>query len=316
MQYAHHYFDVLVANKDWVFSGIGVFVITALIGLLRAVFGFNKLKKGEGRPLEQPMSAEQLGKAPQTAPKNRSTEVDGVADRFKQVLTMMNAAHRGREFTIASLAREMSLESIGNLESVFNGEREPSFEFIDRFCRTFCVNEGWLVEGKGQPYWNDERALTDPYDYLPELQKADPGAIYFIRSNSETGQAFILLKFSDFKYKILPRYWHISDDVGTGGQRQLLSFYHLIQAVREKGLYHKCFGRSLTHDVFMKLLDGEVFPGSVLIKTFENPWWDDFTDIYHKYPVAERYESLYGKSFMDAQWIVRWMIEETNKRVS
>jgi hypothetical protein len=38
----------------------------------------------------------------------------------------------------------------------------------------------------------------------------------------------------------------------------------------------------------------------------DDPWWDDFTDIEHKYPIAENYRQWHGEPFIKAQEIVKW----------
>lgn len=58
---------------------------------------------------------------------------------------------------------------------------------------------------------------------------------------------------------------------------------------------------------------GRVFAGSV-IEYHENQWGDDFTDIYREYPGAVDYEESYGKEFLKAQDIVKYMLEKTRAK--
>lgn len=240
------------------------------------------------------------------------TEVEKVAERFRTILELMNQGPNYSKFTIPQLAKLMKLQSISELENVITGRSEPSFAFIDDFCDTFGVSREWLIEGKEAPYSSTITSKSDPMDYLPLIEEISPEGIYFVREKSDISPAFILLKVSEWKYMILNRTWHISNVVGASGQRQLYSFYRLIKELRDKKKLHTiCWGLTLSKDEFNALLFGEIFPGKYINCGFsEDPWWDDLTDIEHKYPVAENYEQWYGKSFVSAQEIIKWYKSE------
>ena len=240
----------------------------------------------------------------------KPTEVELVASRFRESLELMNEGNTYTPFTIAKLAQLMKLHKIGELERVFNAEEEPSFEFIAHFCNTFGISKNWLIHGQGTPYNNPGQTNFDPLEYYSEIEKENPNRIYFIMNNSEVGEVFILLELSDFKYKILQRTWHVSSHVGGGGRSQIYGLYKLIRKLKKNDHSLKCGGRILEPEVFEKLLSGRVFPESVLSRpSFENPWWDDFTDVYGKYPISSNYEEWYGKGFSYAQSVVREKLE-------
>lgn len=234
------------------------------------------------------------------------TEVELVASRFRKSLELMNEGNSYSPFTIAKLSQLMKLHKIGELERVFNAEEEPSFEFIAHFCNTFGINKNWLVHGQGAPYSNQDQTNFDPLAYYSEIERENPSSIYFIMNNSEIGEVFILLELSDFKYKIFRRTWHVSSHVGGGGRHQIYRLYKLIKKLKKNNYSLKCGGRILEPEVFEKLLSGRVFPDSVLSRpSHENPWWDDFTDVYGKYTISSNYEEWYGKGFSYAQSVVR-----------
>lgn len=238
-------------------------------------------------------------------------EVQLLAKRFGRVLELMNEGRHYDKYTIAKLAQLLKLRKISELENVFEGKDEPSFEFIEDFCKTFGINREWLTEGKWAPYYNANLVHFDPLDYFDDIRTLDPEGIYFILCKSEVGEAFIVLKFADWKFQIFDQIWHISDHVGGGGRRQILGMYRLINKLQAESFYEKCSGRILEEAVFKKLHSGEVFPGSILDHPrTENHWWDDFTDVNHKFPIAENYESSYGKGFIYAQSVVRQKLEE------
>ncbi len=299
--------DYIMENKDWLFSGAGVAVITLSLSFLFK-------RKTSAKPDTTGnylMATKETERSQSLAPKEL-TEVEKVAKRFRTILELMNEGRNYSQFTIPQLAQLMKLHKISELENVFIAKSEPSFSFIEDFCNTFGVSKEWLIEGKGAPYLSDTPSKSDPMDYLPLIEELNPESIYFIRENTDTAPAFILLKVSKWKYLILSRIWHISDVVGAGGQRQLYSFYSLIKELRDKRRLHtSCWGLTLKKEEFSSLLCGEKFPGKYTEAGFsEDPWWDDLTDIDHKYPIAENYEQWHGKSFIKAQEIIKWYMSE------
>lgn len=298
--------NYIIENKEWLFSGVGVVIATFVLSTLFRRESQNKKVDSTDTP---PISTQIT---PNIKEIKEDTEVEKVAKRFKETLDLMNEGRDYSKFTISQLAQIMKLHKISELENVFTGREEATFEFIEHYSNTFGINKKWLIEGKGSPYSSQLRTYSDPLGYLPEIAELNPQGIYFIRENTETAASFILLKLTKWKYLIFDRTWHISDKVGAGGQRQLYSFYKLIKELRDnQHLYTKCWGLTLDKREFSALLNGNVFPGAHFDIGFsEDPWWDDLTDINHSYPIAENYEKWYGKSFIRAQEIIKWQLAE------
>jgi hypothetical protein len=120
---------------------------------------------------------------------------------------------------------------------------------MDHFCFNFGINRDWLIEGKETPYSNHDALQFDPCDYLAEILNSNPERIFFILCRSEVGEAFLILKFFDWRYKILRKIWHISNHVGGSGQGQIIGMYRLINSLRDKGLSHKCMGQIVKNPV-------------------------------------------------------------------
>lgn len=305
--------DFIMKNKEWLFSGVGVSAILIVGGKL---FRRSRLEPVATQPSPTSAVRVEIVQTQSLPVKNvqPNSEVASIVKRFNQVLDLLNEKRTYGKYTIAGLAQLMKLHSVGELECVFLGSQEPSFEFIDHFCATFGVNRNWLIEGKEAPFRESERTHFDPLEYLDEIEALAPNRVYFIRSASEVGEVFLLLKLSDYKYKIFSQVWHISDHVGAGGQSQIFGMYQLILALQKSRFSTSCGGRVLPEDEFNDLLSGKVFPGSVIeFPARENPWWDDFVDVHHTYPISSNYESWYGKGFLAAQSIVLWKLKEDGK---
>ncbi|MEJ6950378.1 hypothetical protein [Natronospora cellulosivora (SeqCode)] len=245
---------------------------------------------------------------------NYNTEnliIKTISQRFHHIINMMNQGYTYEKYTVSLMAETMGLEKTGKLYNYVNGVEEPTFAFMDRFCQYFGVNADWLKNGNWTPFGSLEVSEILPLDYLKRIKKLDPNTIFFIRSKSDIGKTGIVLQINEFKYIYFPRIYHLSSHVGGTGRRQIFSFYKLIKAIEEVKLSSKCFGRVIEDNVFNDIFSGKLFSG--IVSTFpnsQNLWWDDFTDVYHKYPIAENYERWYGKEFIIAQEIVKDFLDK------
>ena len=251
----------LIENMSWIFSGIGVF----LLGLaVRFVYRFHCMKRPvTSSGVERKAAVQQFqNEVFEEKQRLEKTEVEKISGRFRAVLDLMNEDRHYSKFTIAQLAGIMRLDKVSELENFFTGIEEPTLNFVNRFCEAFGVNKSWLLEDKEHPFSDDKHPKAEPLDYFEDIQDIEPEYIYFIRENTETAPAFIVLKLSEWNYKILRRTWHISDHVGAGGQASLLSFYKLVNKLRDKGYYLQCGGLTLEKNDFRALLFGDKFPGN------------------------------------------------------
>ncbi|KJZ03163.1 hypothetical protein [Pseudoalteromonas piscicida] len=119
--------NYIIENKEWLFSGVGVVVITFVLSFLFK--HKSESKKSDSTDFKQNI----VKKPTQVEEIKEETEVEKVAKRFRKTLDLMNEGRNYSEFTIPLLAQIMKLHKISELENVFTGKEEPSFEFIDHF---------------------------------------------------------------------------------------------------------------------------------------------------------------------------------------
>ena len=241
-------------------------------------------------------------------------EVLGITKRFNEVLKLMNEQRKFELFTVADLAKEMELESVGVLEKIFVGQNEPNFEFIERFCNCFGINRNWLEKAESKPFAKpgNEEGKNYATDFIGEIGKIKPGNIYFIRTKSESGEVFLVLQFSLYRYKIVGGLWPIRGNVGTRGNAQILNLYDFLLFLKSKHVF--ILSRILDDDSFMRLYEGSVFPGNIISNSRESDWADDFMDVDHEYAHLD-YLALYGDGFMRAQEIVRQRLARDKSRL-
>ena len=287
-------------NYQWIFSGIGVSAITAILTIVAFIYRRVKSTRVSEKEALIPIKLEPeiyLASSP-------GSEVKKIITRLNEVLFLMNERRVNQKFTITGLAELLNLNSTGELESILDGNREPDFKFIDSFCSSFGVNKKWLTDGTNHPFESSEISHIFPLDYLEEIKKSKPECVYFLRCKSPIGETMIVLKYTNWHFKTLRHVWHVSDEVGGTGIQQLVSLYKLIIELKQNR--QNCGGRFVDKSDFWRLNSGDAFPGALTDAILlENPWWDYFTDIDHKFPISKNYESWYGSGFTNAQKIVK-----------
>lgn len=239
----------------------------------------------------------------------RQQTVTDISERFNHILKLMNQWYQ--DFSVGKLAEIMGLEKVSDLSKYFNGQEEPIFAFMEKFCDCFGVNVDWLKFGDATPYCSTEYTELFALDYYERICELQPKFIYFVKSKSKECKTVIVLEIEEYKYIYFPKSYHISSYVGSTGREQIFSFYELIKKLKDSGFYNQCFGRIVEHKLFDDIITGRVFLGSVCNRYgFNEPWWDDFTDVYHEYPIANGYEKSHGKEFIYAQRIVRGFLDK------
>jgi transcriptional regulator with XRE-family HTH domain len=284
----------LDTNKEWLFSGVGLAIFSLFSWLYHRIRSTNR---------EQHRSVKE----------NLLKETPEISARLKKTLDLINSARDFEKLTISKIAQMMDSSSVGEIERIFEGIDEPSLAFLRAFSERFGVQEAWLLHGEQQPFHQPEPFELFALDYLPYIKKTDPEELYFVKSTSEEGECLIVLKHDDWRYHVLNSFWHVSSHVGGTGTAQLVSLYKLIKLLDEDTLKHKCRGQVLDKNKFSELMNGEIFPGSVLSRLDKNhDWWVAFPDLNHEFPSSPQYASWYGQSFLDAQEIVRNTIRAGN----
>ena len=229
-----------------------------------------------------------------------------IGRRMKQVLGLMNS-DRHEPLTVVDLARAMDLSTPAEFETVVEGHTPPTFAILDQFCARFAIDKEWLATGRGQPFKLPVEHQALPESYLTSIEEESPTCVYVVRSKSDVGESFIVVQADDLRAWRLPDVWHVSDHVGGGGSRDLLSLYDLFRRWYSNSKSYSVLGRLVDPRLAQSIYDGAAYPGIVAHLPLSH-WWDDLTDIEHKWTSRDKSAKAYGKSFVAAQDIIREML--------
>lgn len=281
--------------------------------LLRQVTEFfsKQLKQraaANGRTVEQEHRAILEEKLTEPPPEERHREA--VARRLNRLRYLLNESPRRPNMGVAEMATALGLNRVSDLESYMLGEEEAPLDLLHHIAQVFGANTDWLKFGKRRPFhWRLHRSSRG-HGLVELIDKMKPERVFFVRDwKSEIGAATMILQLDDYRFEGLDSFWHISSHFGGTGAADLVALRDsLLEIERRKDLYRITDGCDLPESRFDALRDGEIWPGTVLLdQRYRSQWQDDFTDVFHKMPIAKEGDgySHYGKGFMDAQDIVR-----------
>lgn len=227
-----------------------------------------------------------------------------IAGRLRKACQLIRRSDH-HVFSTAVFAEALGMQTVSDFESRLTGKVEADFAWIVRFTETFGVNAEWIKSGIGQPFATTLALLGDPRRYQELIEMLQPQEIYFVRSSGPVGEITMVFGWAEKKYLVAADMWHLSDCVGSGGARSIVEFYEFLRNMETTfRMTLRPKGHVVAPGVFDDLIEGRVYPRTVLIGK-EAPWWDDFIDIEHRWPIAKNYEKQWGPGFTFAQGIVR-----------
>lgn len=226
-----------------------------------------------------------------------------IAERMSSVLDKMNE-NRLERLAVSDLAFAMELAAPADLEAVLVGQAPATFELLDLFCSRFAVNKEWLTTGRSSPFRSEVEYRSLPEKYQSLIDEADCDAVYAVRSKSNVGESFLVIESNPLKFWRLPDVWHISNHVGGSGARDLVSLCWLFKNWLGGSQSHMVLGRYIEPALAESIWNGDTYPAVVADMPLSH-WWDDLTDLDHKWTSRKGSLKAHGKAFVAAQDIIR-----------
>jgi hypothetical protein len=280
-------------------------VVRSLLGIPKDVQGLlpSEEKNGAvGTSLESPQDGSD---APPAMKRHRQE----VADRLNRLLGLLNERRRYNSLTIPEIATILGLSSVSDLENYFFAEKDAPFELLDQIANTFGLHPGWLKFGhKGEPFASQRHGLHwHDGGLLGLIEKLEPQQIFFVRCLNDWGYAHVAFRFTDWKYEGTYDGWNISNHVGHTGTSQLYELWQSLNKIEERSeLSRITVGRDLPEDLYLRLVRGEIYAGTVLAdQRYQSYWFEKFTDIDSKYSTEADRTKYYGPGLVQAQRLVR-----------
>lgn len=195
--------------------------------------------------------------------------------------------------------------SEGSLLRIESGDEECPLSLINTISDVTGAECEWIKYGIGEKYLVKNLPYYDLDDCIEKLESENPREMYFCL-DTERFSFYIIVKTSELRWsKFYVNYnldfWNWVDDY-----RHIPEIYRQLKCIYKKFDESECWvkGRLYNKIEFERLEDSESeYLGEIIKDLPKNGehWFDDIRDLSHKYPIADSYESTYGKWFIDMQ---------------
>lgn len=220
--------------------------------------------------------------APTTA-KPASRIAAEIGARLERAVALMNAGREGDElFTLQSLARHAGHPDWRRIEQIVIGSADADEAELLSLAKALGLNPAWVIEGKGAPFCvdgeNGHRHVEEIFDTIVAMA---PKRIVFVRQR-EGGHghhdAFIAVERDEARWYVFRDTHPACDRVGGGGSYDLFELCRLMRRLDHEDVEGRilCHGRHLDSPQFEQVLEGEVYPGSILNFYRHDRWWEGF----------------------------------------
>ncbi|WP_310605310.1 toll/interleukin-1 receptor domain-containing protein [Anaerosporobacter sp.] len=226
--------------------------------------------------------------------------------RLNSVLKMINdCGYSHEKLNMEMLGELLGLSSVNEMNKYYYGNEEPPYIFLDRMSDLLGLNSEWFKFGKGNPYQNRLRRYFNANDLYREI--INEKAVYFFTIEATYRRELgVVVKKDKFKYVCYPRAFTFHSDVGAGGESELYSVYTFLKKLYAKGRMPSEVWY-VSEQEFDDLLSGKIYPGLVTKhgRNRANYMLDDFIDLFRNDDEKQQYCSLYGKTFIESQKLIK-----------
>lgn len=181
------------------------------------------------------------------------------AERLRYVLALMRDAIPG--ISAATVARELEDESVAQLQEVLNGQRIPTFAYLDGLRECLCVNVERLEASDG---WADNlpafctlQELYSPEEVADLLVSDPPTEIAYVVDDAPERHTGLIVRFAGLRCALLTR---------TAAEAQEDEFLRMVDELddfaRVRGVARS--SRSVSAAQWDALVAGTLWPGKLL----------------------------------------------------
>lgn len=327
-------------NKEWLFSGIVGSALTVLCTILLAgpvakiiIKAYNSTKVSQKSSLTLLNSHNPTINVNQfvgtnkdksaknedyqgVSPEYMTREIPATTEREcveirKRLIDFIKQVNENLVFgSTLTITKCAELIKDQDVYSLFDYEKVPSYELLNKFADYFCLNSNWLKYGEGSPFgdWFNSKTIIDnpsssfnPDAIVAKIEELDSKGVYFVLVDDGMKKAYIIVKISDFQFKRVGHYAPVDvDQSGDGGKHQLRNFVRICNHFYNHsriGAYSIDLSRS--KDVANGFRDGILWPGFIENQFDTHSYWaDDICDYNCINAVTDSYEELYGEWFL------------------
>jgi len=183
---------------------------------------------------------------------------------------------------VARMAKALGYNSVGKVESWFEGRKEPSFEELEAIAKYFGCQTDWLIHDEDKPYKKEKFEFGSNIEdnakrLLQGNDQDEVKALWFARNNTENGELIIIKHYDTWRGSVLDTRVHISEKVGIGGSEDRALFSLTLKYLC---LYHllKIQGAIISEADYNELIWARENPIKIIERYRHSHWIEDIWD--------------------------------------
>jgi hypothetical protein len=206
-----------------------------------------------------------------------------IGSRLTTAVELMNDQRSVNErFTLQSISKHLGFPDWRKLEAITEGRSDVSAAELVNVAHALGLNEHWLLEGKQTPFRVDPEDYRCAEEQFDSIQRLKPRRIVFVRLSEEDFESIVVAEIDDFRWVTFHRDHPTGSHVGGTGRYQLLEYCCLMRRLyRTFDHPNACtlHGKQLGKADFMRLWEGDIYPGTLLQWGHNDHWWTDFAEL-------------------------------------
>jgi hypothetical protein len=217
-------------------------------------------------------------------------------------------------FTLQNISEHLGYSNWRELEDITEGRANISSADIVRIAHGLGLSERWLLEGKETPFQTDLRDYHGADEQFEAILRINPRRLIFVRMEDEDFESIIVAETDDFRWRTFIWDHPTGSHVGGTGRVQLFEYCCLMRRLyRTLDHVHRCplYGKHLSKTDFMRLWEGEVYPGTFLSYQRNDQWWIYFAELSDD---GVEGESAQAEELRNAIFIAKTVLVEYQSR--
>ncbi len=205
----------------------------------------------------------------------------------------------------ASIAEDLSIESISLIEDIINGSIMPSSSMLSCFAEKYEIDLDWLKTGCNTPFHKHCLTYTWAENAIQIYKEYKPKTVYIFTADVKEHFTAIAYQKTHYDFRIIhcESNWHLSSNgIGGTGQNQLVSLYKTMLFLNRFHTF--THGKVVSEDEFFDLITGKCSV-NILSHRLNDYRWEDLLDLNLEPTEIAKRKQYYGDDFIEAQNIIK-----------
>ena len=225
--------------------------------------------------------------------------------RILEAIKLLNVNKRDPMLNGASIAEDLSIESISLIEDIINGSIMPSSSMLSCFAEKYEIDLDWLKTGCNTPFHKHCLTYTWAENAIQIYKEYKPKTVYIFTADVKEHFTAIAYQKTHYDFRIIhcESNWHLSSNgIGGTGQNLYVSLYKTMLFLNRFHTF--THGKVVSEDEFFDLITGKCSV-NILSHRLNDYRWEDLLDLNLEPTEIAKRKQYYGDDFIEAQNIIK-----------